>query len=219
MTLVVRSTNAAKPSLSSASTYSKSMSRPPNPLSCMVLPSSHMIRCCSSWLRTRADTRLLLNRPSSPRGVRVSTGRTACGRASRRLPLPTERFPASPLGRGTAGTDGGFSPCACGLGHCRRGYSRRHLGLAPASAGVRRSDAGLPHYGGMVAQSAFLPVIGLRCTALSARHGHDALAHFHFTKPPLYAAVPLVVAVPQAPVAGGLCLSQPSTLYIEEQSS
>lgn len=121
--------------------------------------------------------------------------------------------------RGTAGTDGGFSPCACGLGHCRRGYSRRHLGLAPASAGVRRSDAGLPHYGGMVAQSAFLPVIGLRCTALSARHGHDALAHFHFTKPPLYAAVPLVVAVPQAPVAGGLCLSQPSTLYIEEQSS
>ena len=58
-----------------------------------------------------------------------------------------------------------------------------------------------------VAQSGFLPVIGLRCTALSARHGHDALAHFHFASPSLYAAVPLVVAFPQTPVAGGVCLS------------
>ena len=81
------------------------------------------------------------------------------------------------------------------------------LGLAPASAGVRRSGAGLPHYGGMVAQPGFLPVIGLHCTALSARHGHDALAHFHSTSPSLYAAVPLAVAVPQASVAGGVCLS------------
>ena len=109
------------------------------------------------------------------------------------------------LGTGRAGRR--FLPCSCGLGYCRRGYSRRHLGLAPAPAGVRRSDAGLPHYGGMVAQSGFLPVIGLRCTALSARHGHDALAHFHFASPSLYAAVPLVVAFPQTPVAGGVCLS------------
>ena len=43
--------------------------------------------------------------------------------------------------------------------------------------------------------------------SLSARHGHDALAHFHFASPSLYAAVPLVVAFPQASVVGRVCLS------------
>lgn len=37
--------------------------------------------------------------------------------------------------------------------------------------------------------------------------GHDALAHFHFASPSLYAAVPLVVAFPQASVVGRVCLS------------
>ena len=65
----------------------------------------------------------------------------------------------------------------------------------------------LSHYGGMVSQSDFLPGIGLYRAALSSRHCHDALAHFHSTSPSLYAAVPLAVAVPQASVAGGVCLS------------